>query len=102
MPWIPRLAAAALLLVASCTQADIAIRAITDEGTVYDCKTHGGVTIEICYRDDSADELGALLNATCGEPARTWPWFTDLVGAGCTYVCPSRKGCNAKYGCYCP
>jgi hypothetical protein len=102
MPCIPSVAAAALLLVASCTQVDVAWRAATDEGTVYDCKTHSGTVIEICYRDDAGDELGALLDASCGEPSRTWPWFADLVGMGCAYECPSRKGCNAKWGCYCP
>jgi hypothetical protein len=102
MPCIPKLAAV-LVLLAGCTQLDVFWRAATDEGTVYECKTASGDLVEICYKDDAADELGASFGGSCGEPSRRWPWFTNMVGMGCTYSCPPpRQGCNAEYGCYCP
>lgn len=99
----PKLVFAALAL-GGCTQMDVFVSAATDEGTVYECSTRDGTrVIEICYVDDAEEELGQLLDASCGEPARRWPRFTNWLGLGCSYSCPAPPlGCNAHDGCYCP
>ena len=91
-----------LVLGAGCTQADVFFSAATDEGTVYECTTSNKTVFEFCYHDDAADELGELIGAECGDPSRRWPWFANLFAMGCSYACPSRYGCNAHHGCYCP
>lgn len=90
-------------LSASCDSMDIFVAATTGEGTVYECSATDGSTVEVCYLDDSADELGKLLGRACGEPSRKWPWFTNKLNVGCAYKCPPiHNGCNAENGCYCP
>ena len=95
--------ALAIVLVGACDQVDVFFSAVTDDGTVYECAAPNGTTVEVCYLDDSADELGELLGRTCGEPSRRWPWFANKFNLGCTYQCPPpHLGCNALNGCYCP
>jgi hypothetical protein len=93
----------AVCLLPSCAQLDVFFAATTDEGTVYDCVASDGSTVEVCYLDDAAEELGHYLGRTCGEPERRWPWFTNKLNVGCAYSCPPPGyGCNAANGCYCP
>lgn len=99
---MPRLAAL-LVALASCTQLDIFIDAATDEGTVYDCRRPNGTVLELCYLDDSEDELGAMVGATCETGERNWVAFTNALSLGCNYHCPHYgPGCNAHAGCWCP
>lgn len=92
-----------IFLLGSCEQFDVLITATTHEGTVYECAAPNGTTVEVCYLDDSADELGRLLGRTCDDPSRRWPWFVNKLNLGCAYDCPPPHiGCNAKNGCYCP
>ena len=95
--------AVALALLVGCEPLGVLVSAVKDEGTVYECTTHYGNTVELCYLDDATDQLGELLGGTCDEPTRRWPRVTNMFGLGCTYACPApRRGCNAHNGCYCP
>lgn len=95
--------AIALAMLAGCTQFDVFLEAAGDEGTVYECTTGEGRTVEYCYLDDSADELADMLGGTCGDPTRRWPRFVNFLSMGCAYACPAPGvGCNAHQGCYCP
>lgn len=93
----------ALLLLSACTQFDVLVEAASDEGTVYLCRA-GEQSKELCFFDDSADELADRLGEgwSCGPPSRRWPALANALGMGCTYSCPAPGvGCNAKRGCYC-
>lgn len=73
------------------------------DGEVYECELRDGTTSELCFYEDSADELTAMLDArSCQLTDRWWPVITNALGRGCRYVCPGLKGCNAKQGCFCP
>lgn len=93
-----------LLALVSCAEVDIASQAAGGPGTVYNC-TGDDQEHELCFYDDAAEELAWHLGlpechaVEAGE--RFWPWLTNLLSVGCTYVCPGQRGCNAHQGCYC-
>jgi hypothetical protein len=98
-----RIIAFAIGFLAACTEIDVFVTAASKEGSVYECRGRDGRVFELCYLDDAAVELGAMIDATCGGPSRSWPQLTNFFSLGCAYQCPAlHKGCNAKDGCYCP
>jgi hypothetical protein len=101
MSWL--IAACSLAVLAGCDQVDGAYDAVTGEGTVYECTTSTGRSVEVCYFDDAGDELADLVGGTCSRSTRSWPWFANLLHIGCAYSCPApASSCNAHNGCYCP
>src|SRR5262245_1514952 len=92
--------ALAVTTMAGCTQLGVFIDAANYEGTVYECDTNEGKTVEFCYLDDAGDELGKLIHGQCGDTSRRWPKFANFLNLGCSYSCPSHYGCNAHDGCY--
>lgn len=79
------------------------------DGEVYKCYAIDDSTKELCFFEDSEDELRDSLIANgwyatrCELTGRWFPWITNLIGKGCRYSCTATTpGCNAKQGCYCP
>jgi hypothetical protein len=91
-----------VILLCGCESWTIAVDTIEHTGAVYECEGEAD-TLELCYFEDSADELGELTGRSCSGTDRFWPWLTNALGVGCYYECPPKhRGCNATSGCYCP
>ena len=93
--------------------AEVTYCQFTDCGTVLQCDLDGAyyraapasqhtTTPELCWLDDSADELAAALSerfpgTTCAPTPRG-----GVLGWPCLYGCEKgHKDCNAYQGCYC-
>lgn len=90
-----------VLLIAGCATYETVRDA---DGEVYECQLRDGTIAELCFYEDSGDELADRVGAiSCELTDRWYPWITNHLGRGCRYSCTATgPGCNAKQGCVCP